>query len=121
MNREFGCDIKCNVTAIRQELVDRAKQKMPAQDKLFSLAELFKVLGDSTRIKMIWALFEEEMCVCDIAALLDMSQSAISHQLRVLKQARLVKPRRDGKNIYYSLDDEHIEQIFLQGLKHINE
>ncbi|MBM4235169.1 MAG: winged helix-turn-helix transcriptional regulator [Firmicutes bacterium] len=94
---------------------------MPAEEKLYDLAELFKVFGDSTRIKIIWALFESEMCVCDIAALLNMSQSAISHQLRVLKQARLVKPRRDGKNMYYSLDDEHIEAIFYQGIKHINE
>ena len=121
MDQGFGDDLKCEVNTVHQELVDRARHNMPAEEKLYDLAELFKVFGDSTRIKIIWALFEEEMCVCDIAALLGMTQSAISHQLRVLKQARLVKPRRDGKNMYYSLDDEHIEAIFYQGMKHINE
>lgn len=114
-------DLSCEVTTVHHDLVDRVRQKMPAEEKLYDLAELFKVFGDSTRIKIIWALFEEEMCVCDIASLLAMTQSAISHQLRVLKQARLVKPRREGKNMYYSLDDEHIEAIFYQGMKHINE
>jgi ArsR family transcriptional regulator, lead/cadmium/zinc/bismuth-responsive transcriptional repressor len=117
----FDDECRCEVNTVHQDLVDRARQKMPAEEKLYDLAEFFKVFGDSTRIKIIWALFEEEMCVCDIAALLNMTQSAISHQLRVLKQARLVKPRRDGKNMYYSLDDEHIEAIFYQGMKHINE
>jgi ArsR family transcriptional regulator len=85
------------------------------------LAELFKIFGDSTRIKIICALFEAEMCVCDIAALLKMTQSAVSHQLRVLKTSRLVKHRREGKVIYYSLDDEHVKNIFNQGLEHITE
>ncbi len=111
----------CDVNVIHREIVDRVQQKMPSEEGLYSLAELFKVFGDSTRIKIIWALFEAEMCVCDIAYLLNMNQSAISHQLRVLKQARLVKPRRDGKNIFYSLDDSHIEEIFNQGMKHIDE
>ncbi len=111
----------CGHNLVHTEIIDRARKKMPAEEKLYDLAELFKVFGDSTIIKIIWALFEEEMCVCDIASLLNMSQSAISHQLRVLKQARLVKPRRDGKNIFYSLDDQHIENIFNQGLNHINE
>ncbi len=111
----------CDVNVIHREIVDRVQQKMPSEEGLYSLAELFKVFGDSTRIKIIWALFEDEMCVCDIAYLLNMNQSAISHQLRVLKQARLVKPRRDGKNIFYSLDDSHIEEIFNQGMKHIDE
>lgn len=121
LNQKFGDDFRCEVTTVHQDSVDRARQKMPEEEKLYDLAELFKVFGDSTRIKIIWALFEAEMCVCDIASLLVMSQSAISHQLRVLKQARLVKPRRDGKNMYYSLDDEHIAEIFHQGMKHINE
>ena len=94
---------------------------MPPEEKLYDLADLFKVFGDSTRIKIICALFESEMCVCDIAYLLNMSQSAISHQLRVLKQARLVKRRREGKVVFYSLDDKHIERIFDQGLMHIDE
>lgn len=113
--------ICCDANLVHREIVERVSNKMPAEEKLYDLAELFKVFGDSTRIKIIWALFEEEMCVCDIACLLNMTQSAISHQLRVLKQARLVKPRREGKNMYYSLDDQHIEEIFNQGLSHINE
>lgn len=111
----------CDCNVIHEEIVGRAQQKMPAEETLYDLAELFKVFGDSTRIKIICALFEEEMCVCDIAYLLNMTQSAISHQLRVLKQARLVKRRRAGKIIFYSLDDKHIEEIFNQGLSHINE
>ena len=90
-------------------------------EKLYDLADLFKVFGDTTRIKIIYALFEEEMCVCDIADLLNMTQSAISHQLRVLKQARLVKFRKEGKIVYYSLDDNHVNQIFNCGLCHIEE
>ena len=88
---------------------------------LYDLAELFKVFGDTTRVKIISALFEAEMCVCDIAELLSMTQSAISHQLRVLRQARLVKHRKEGKVVFYSLDDEHIKTIFNQGLEHILE
>ena len=90
-------------------------------EKLYDLADLFKVFGDTTRIKIIYALFEEEMCVCDIADLLNMTQSAISHQLRVLKQARLVKFRKEGKTVYYSLDDNHVNQIFNCGVCHIEE
>ena len=93
----------------------------PKEETLYDLAELFKVFGDSTRIKIICSLFESEMCVCDLSVLLNISQSAISHQLRVLKSARLVKFRRAGKVIYYSLDDEHIKQIFDAGLHHITE
>ncbi len=121
MSEKSSEQVKCDCTIIHEEVVARAGQKMPPEESLYDLAEFFKVFGDTTRIKIIWALFEEEMCVCDIAHLLNLTQSATSHQLRVLKQARLVKPRREGKNIYYSLDDEHIEAIFNQGLKHINE
>jgi ArsR family transcriptional regulator, lead/cadmium/zinc/bismuth-responsive transcriptional repressor len=113
--------LRCDCNVIHEEVVERVRGKMHPEEMLYDLAELFKVFGDSTRIKIIWALFEEEMCVCDIAYLLNMTQSAISHQLRVLKQARLVKPRRDGKIIFYSLDDQHIGEIFNQGLNHINE
>ncbi|HAF60363.1 MAG TPA: transcriptional regulator, partial [Clostridiales bacterium UBA9856] len=88
---------------------------------LYDLAELFKVFGDSTRIKILWALDEDEMCVCDIAYLLNMTQSAISHQLRVLKQAHLVKSRREGKVVYYSLADDHVKLILDQGLIHTTE
>lgn len=96
-------------------------QDMPDDTTLADLAELFKVFGDSTRMRILCALFESELCVYDIADLLGMSQSAISHQLRILKQARLVKNRRDGKTVYYSLADDHVYTIFRQGLAHMME
>ncbi len=112
---------RCDCDVIHQDVVNRVRKKMPEEEILLDLAELFKVFGDSTRIRILWALEESEMCVCDIANLLNMTQSAISHQLRVLRQAALVKSRRDGKVVYYSLDDEHVEQIFDQGMTHIHE
>lgn len=112
---------RCDCTVIHEEIVDMVKARMPEEEKLYDLAELFKVFGDTTRIKILWALAESDMCVCDIASLLNMTQSAISHQLRVLKQVRLVKFRKEGKIVYYSLDDIHVKQIFEQGLVHINE
>lgn len=111
----------CSCSVIHEEIISKVRVTMPDEETLYDLAELFKVFGDTTRIKILCALFESEMCVCDIAALLNMNQSAISHQLRVLKQTRLVKYRKEGKVVYYSLDDEHIKQIFDQGLVHINE
>lgn len=112
---------RCECTCVHEKIIGKVKDKMPEDEKLYDLADLFKVFGDTTRIKIIYALFEEEMCVCDIAELLNMTQSAISHQLRVLKQARLVKFRKEGKIVYYSLDDNHINQIFNCGLCHIEE
>lgn len=112
---------RCEISTIHEDIIDSVKGKMPEEETLYDLAELFKVFGDSTRVKILWALDESEMCVCDIAALLNMTQSAISHQLRILKQARLVKNRRDGKVVYYSLDDDHVKEIFDQGLSHIRE
>ena len=111
----------CSCELIHENIIENVRQKMPQEEKLYDLAELFKVFGDTTRVKIISALFEAEMCVCDIAELLHMSQSAISHQLRVLRQARLVKHRKEGKVVFYSLDDEHIKTIFNQGLEHILE
>ncbi|MCB2293060.1 metalloregulator ArsR/SmtB family transcription factor [Clostridium algoriphilum] len=111
----------CNCSTIHEDIVEKVKKLIPQEETLYDLAELFKVFGDSTRIKILCVLFETEMCVCDIAALLNMTQSAISHQLRVLKNARLVKYRREGKVVYYSLDDQHVQQIFNQGLIHIKE
>ena len=111
----------CSCNVIHKEVVENVKNKLPKEETLYDLAELFKVFGDSTRIKIICSLFESEMCVCDLSVLLNISQSAISHQLRVLKSARLVKFRRAGKVIYYSLDDEHIKRIFDAGLHHITE
>jgi DNA-binding transcriptional ArsR family regulator len=109
----------CESNVIHEDIVKRVRQYMPNEDMLYDLADLFRIFGDSTRIKILYALFASEMCVCDIAALLNMNQSAISHQLRVLKDARLVKNRRDGKVVYYSLDDDHVKKIFDQGLAHI--
>ncbi|AGF56632.1 MULTISPECIES: ArsR/SmtB family transcription factor [Clostridium] len=111
----------CNCTIIHEDIVSKVRGSIPEEETLYDLADLFKVLGDSTRIKILCTLFEAEMCVCDIAAVLGMTQSAISHQLRVLKQARLVKYKRSGKVVYYSLDDEHVKHIFDQGLIHISE
>lgn len=112
---------RCDCEVIHEDIVNRVRSIFPPEETLYDLAELYKVFGDSTRIKILWALDESEMCVCDIAFLLNMTQSAISHQLRVLKQAHLVKNRREGKIIFYSLDDEHVRQILDQGLVHINE
>jgi ArsR family transcriptional regulator len=111
----------CSCTTIHDDIILKIKANMLEDTTLYDLAELFKVFGDTTRVKILYALFNSEMCVCDIAALLGMTSSAISHQLRVLKQARLVKYRKEGKIVYYSLDDDHIKQIFDQGLLHINE
>ncbi|WP_291572971.1 ArsR/SmtB family transcription factor [Clostridium sp. UBA4548] len=111
----------CNCNVIHEDVVKRVKETIPQEETLYDLADLFKTFGDSTRIKIICALFQSEMCVCDIAALLCMNQSAISHQLRVLKQARLVKYRKEGKVVYYSLDDDHVKGIFDQGLAHLKE
>ncbi|MGI6123235.1 MAG: ArsR/SmtB family transcription factor [Acetivibrionales bacterium] len=113
--------VTCGQLVIHDDIVNKIKDNMPEEDNLYDLAELFKVFGDSTRIKIIWALFESEMCVCDIAYLLNMTQSAISHQLRVLKSARLVRYRKSGKTVYYSLDDSHVKQIFEMGMEHILE
>lgn len=112
---------RCDCDVIHEEIVNKVREKMPQEETIYDLAGLFKVFGDSTRIKILWALDESEMCVCDIAFLLNMTQSAISHQLRVLKQAELVKSRREGKIVFYSLEDEHVKQIFDQGLIHISE
>lgn len=106
---------------VNENLVNKVVESLPQEEVLYDVAELFKVFGDSTRIKMICALFEAEMCVYDLAASLSMTQSAISHQLRILKNANLVKFRRDGKMMYYSLDDDHVKHIYEAGLEHIME
>ena len=96
-------------------------RQMPGEDTLYDLTELFRIFGDSTRVRILYVLFESEMCVCDIAQLLGMTQSAISHQLRALKNARLVKSRREGKTVFYSLADDHVKTIINQGLEHVCE
>ena len=111
----------CEQIEVHEELVKIVNETMPPETELYDLAELFKVFGDSTRIRIICALFDQEMCVYDLAACLDMTQSAISHQLRILKANKLVKNRREGKMMYYSLDDEHVKLIFEAGYRHIME
>lgn len=114
--RNIDC---CEINIIHEDLVKRISDEMPDEDLLYDLSDLFRIFGDSTRVKILYVLFESEMCVCDIAALLNMNQSAISHQLRILKDARLVKNKRDGKVVYYSLDDEHVKHIFDQAMAHV--
>lgn len=109
----------CEEVCIDKEAVLRAKETQLTDEEVTQLAETFRALGDPTRIRIIQALRQQELCVCDLCQVLDMSQSAISHQLRVLRNLRLVKFRKSGKNVYYSLDDEHIVQLFDQGLVHI--
>lgn len=111
----------CEYMHIHEDLVKKVEESMPLTEELFDLAELFKIFGDTTRIKILYVLFEAEMCVCDIAQVLNMSVSAISHQLRILKQARLVKFRKEGKSVFYSLADDHIKKIIDNGIEHINE
>lgn len=108
-------------THVHEETVRRVNEIMPGEEELFDLSELFKVFGDSTRIRILYVLFESDMCVCGIAELLGMTQSAISHQLAVLKKAKLVRYRREGKTIYYSLSDDHVRTILDQGMEHITE
>lgn len=115
---EFEC---CETIEVHEELLKIVNETMPEETELYDLAELFKVFGDSTRIRILFVLFEAEVCVCDLAQALNMTQSAISHQLRILKQNKLVKSRREGKSIFYSLADEHVRTIIDQGREHIEE
>lgn len=112
---------KCEYLCVHEDTVKKVINDMPEEEKLYNLAELFKIFGDSTRIKILYALFEAELCVCDIAQLLNVSQTAVSHQLRVLKTNKLVKCRKEGKNVFYSLADDHVCSIINQGMDHINE
>ena len=112
---------ECEFQHAHKELVDKISGIMPGEEELCSLAELYKIFGDSTRIKILYCLFEAEMCVCDIAQLLNMTTSAISHQLRVLKNSQLVRFRKEGKTVFYSLADDHVRSILSQGMDHICE
>ncbi len=111
----------CEVLEVHPDTVEKLKEELPPEELLYDLAELFKVFGDSTRIKILYALFESELCVCDIAQTLGMTQTAVSHQLRVLKANKLVKFRKEGKNVFYSLDDDHVRRIIDQGMEHLGE
>lgn len=121
MRFDNGDAPKCDSCQPHPDVIDKIGSSMPPENELYDLCELFKVFGDATRIKILFVLFESEMCVCDIASILNMTQSAISHQLKVLKQNRLVTFRRDGKTVYYSLADSHVRSIIDQGYEHITE
>lgn len=111
----------CDTTEIHMDLVEQVRSQLPQDEILYDLAELFKIFGDSTRIKILYALLESELCVCDLAKLMEVSQSAVSHQLRVLKGSKLVKFHREGKVLYYSLADDHVLSILNQGMDHLTE
>lgn len=111
----------CEGCEVHEDLLKIVNETLPKETELYDLAELFKVFGDSTRIRILFVLFEAEVCVCDLAKVLNMTQSAISHQLRILKQNKLVKNRREGKSIFYSLADDHVRTIINQGRDHIEE
>ncbi len=117
-NKAADC---CEDNCIHENLLKIVNEKMPAETELYDLSELFKVFGDSTRIRILFVLFEAEVCVCDLANALNMTQSAISHQLRILKANKLVKSRREGKSVFYSLSDDHVRTIIAMGLEHIEE
>jgi transcriptional regulator, arsR family len=112
-----SCDCDC----VHSEIVEKTRKNFPKDELLGDLSDFFKVIGDGTRIKILWALDSNEMCVCDIANLLNMTKSAVSHQLRGLREANLVKFRKSGKEVFYSLSDNHVKEIFEQGLIHIQE
>jgi len=120
LNSEEKLDV-CMDFVVHREILDSINENALSDDVVNELAEFFKVFGDATRLRILHALSMAEMCVCDLCELLGMNQSAVSHQLKVLRQSRLIKYRREGRNVYYSLDDEHIQQIFEVGLKHIME
>ena len=116
------CDVEhCDDNELHRDRILKALEMMPDEDELCDLAELFKVFGDSTRIRILYALFDNEICVCDLAETLSMTQSAISHQLKILKQANLVRSRREGRSIFYTLSDDHVRTIIGCGLEHIEE
>ena len=111
----------CETEEVHEDLLKIVNETMPDETELYDLAELFKIFGDSTRIRILFVLFEAEVCVCDLASVLNMTQSAISHQLKILKQNKLVKSRREGKSVFYSLADGHVRTIIAQGREHIEE
>ncbi len=118
--KDYGVEV-CDTIEVHEDLVKKVMENMPEETELYDLAELFKIFSDSSRIRILFVLFEAEVCVCDIAKMLNMSQSAVSHQLRILKQSKLVKNRREGKSVFYSLADDHVRTIIAQGREHIEE
>ena len=111
----------CGFLHVHEELAEKVQSELPEMEKLLRLADLFKVFGDGTRVRILFVLLKAEVCVCDIARLLGMTQSAVSHQLRILKQAQLIRARRDGKTIFYSLADDHVATLLRQGMEHVLE
>jgi DNA-binding transcriptional ArsR family regulator len=120
MTTQVEADV-CQEACVHEHLVDKVKKELPPAEQMLALSNLFKVLGDFTRIRILEALLSSELCVCDLVSVLDMNQSAVSHQLRVLRSSKIVKYRKEGKNVYYSLDDTHISQLINQGLTHVLE
>ena len=120
LKRDCSSDM-CQEFCIHETILERVRNNMPDDDTLCDIAEMFKVFGDITRTKILSALFEAELCVCDISEIVQMSSSAVSHQLRILRQTKIVKSRRQGKEVYYSLDDEHISRIYGMALEHLLE
>ena len=116
--KEIDC---CDERQTHENLLASVREKLPPEEHLYDLAELFKVFGDSTRIRILYVLFQSELCVCDLAEVLQMTQSAISHQLKILKQAKLVTGRREGKSVFYALADDHVRSIIDQGREHIED
>lgn len=114
-------EMLCEENKVHDNIVEKVSGELPKEEMVSDLAELFKIFGDRTRLKILFVLLKEEMCVCDIAHILGMQQSAISHQLRVLKQSRLVKFRKEGKTVFYSLADAHVKTVLSQGMEHITE
>ena len=114
-------EMLCEENKVHDNIVEKVSGELPKEEMVSDLAELFKIFGDRTRLKILFVLLKEEMCVCDIAHILGMQQSAISHQLRVLKQSRLVKFRKEGKTVFYSLADAHVKTVLGQGMEHITE
>lgn len=112
-------NIKCDCMPVNPDKIDEALEKMPEMTDIMDLADFFKVMGDSTRLKILLALIQEEFCVSDLSVMLNMTQSAISHQLKALKEAKLVRPRKEGRIVYYALDDDHIKDILDHSLVHV--
>lgn len=121
MEKDYNEIDRCDCNVIHENVVAQVRSNMPDDDTLLDIADTFKVFSDSTRVKILCALMQSEMCVCDISALLGMTKSSVSHQLRILRQSNLVKYRKDGRVIYYSLADEHVELIFNNGFAHVTE
>lgn len=117
-DKELEC---CENSEVHEELLRVVREQLPPEEQLYDLAELFKMFGDSTRIRILFVLFEAEVCVCDLAATLNMTVSAVSHQLKLLKQSKLIKSRREGRSVFYSLADDHVRTIVSQGMEHITE